>query len=570
MCRSRCSPGQALVESALVLPLLITLALGVLQVVLYAHARGVLTSAAQEGARLAAEDGRGLNDGYARAEALVTAGLGSSVDPVRLDGRFEAEVVSVSVDAHMQPVTSRVFECSHRLHGTAREPDPVGDAPARGHGLKAAGLAAILLVPVAGAAEPPLGWVVATVTALAILIVVPMAGGRARWGWLTLVAAAAAIVIPRDQLEVVGSGLFVATGLGLVLWLVNGGSSQSKKGRPRPGSREREAQEQAGLSGERHVGQVLARELPQEYALINGLKLPRGAGDIDHVVVGPTGVFLLETKTMAGQIVCEADGTWRRTRIGRAGTPYAAYIGDPAAQVQRNIFAVRNCLRKRAAGLFRGTQLWVEGLVVFPHPRTELDVDHSRVPAMRLDQTAAYICLHVPQRGLDAHEVDQVVDALLVEGGERPQPVLDDTPSAQRAQALVEVVLVLPVVLALVFGTLAISRLIQAQNGVIAIAHEAARAGALGNSPEDAIDRMRRRVDLVAPGLGIDPRALELTWDVSTFTKDRGHVVASVRYAVNFGDLPLAGWVPPPAVRAEHVEWVDPYRGGLLVEHPTR
>jgi hypothetical protein len=104
MCRSRCSPGQALVESALVLPLLITLALGVLQVVLYAHARGVLTSAAQEGARLAAEDGRGLNDGYARAESLVTAGLGSSVDPVRLDGRFEAEVVSVSVDAHMRPI----------------------------------------------------------------------------------------------------------------------------------------------------------------------------------------------------------------------------------------------------------------------------------------------------------------------------------------------------------------------------------------------------------------------------------------------------------------------------------
>jgi hypothetical protein len=104
MCRSRCSPGQALVESALVLPLLITLALGVLQVVLYAHARGVLTSAAQEGARLAAEDGRGLNDGYVRAEALVTAGLGSSVDPVRLDGRFEAEVVSVSVDAHMRPI----------------------------------------------------------------------------------------------------------------------------------------------------------------------------------------------------------------------------------------------------------------------------------------------------------------------------------------------------------------------------------------------------------------------------------------------------------------------------------
>src|SRR4051794_18996960 len=71
--------AQALVESALVLPLVVTLSLGVLQVVLYAHAHDVLTSAVQEGARLAAEDGRRLDEGYARAEALVRAGLGTSV-----------------------------------------------------------------------------------------------------------------------------------------------------------------------------------------------------------------------------------------------------------------------------------------------------------------------------------------------------------------------------------------------------------------------------------------------------------------------------------------------------------
>ena len=51
-------------------------------------------------------------------------------------------------------------------------------------------------------------------------------------------------------------------------------------------------------------------------------------------------------KTMAGRIVCASDGTWRRTRVGRAGTHYAAYIGDPASQAQRNIFAVRECLRR--------------------------------------------------------------------------------------------------------------------------------------------------------------------------------------------------------------------------------
>jgi hypothetical protein len=101
---TRRSAAQALVESALVLPLVIMLSLGVLQLVLYAHARDVLTSAVQEGARLAAEDGRGLDEGYARAKALVNAGLGTSVDPVRLDGTLGADVVALRVDARLRPI----------------------------------------------------------------------------------------------------------------------------------------------------------------------------------------------------------------------------------------------------------------------------------------------------------------------------------------------------------------------------------------------------------------------------------------------------------------------------------
>src|SRR5437879_6365316 len=96
--------AQALVESALVLPFILTLSLGVLQVVLYAHARDVLTSAAQEGARLAAEDGRALDDGFGRARALIAAGLGTSVDPVRLDGGADDELVAVQIDAALRPI----------------------------------------------------------------------------------------------------------------------------------------------------------------------------------------------------------------------------------------------------------------------------------------------------------------------------------------------------------------------------------------------------------------------------------------------------------------------------------
>jgi len=96
--------AQALVESALVLPLMLTLSLGVLQVVLYAHAQDVVTSAAQEGARLAAEDGRGLDEGLVRARSLVAAGLGSSVEPVRLDGGMDDQLVAVYIDASLRPI----------------------------------------------------------------------------------------------------------------------------------------------------------------------------------------------------------------------------------------------------------------------------------------------------------------------------------------------------------------------------------------------------------------------------------------------------------------------------------
>jgi Flp pilus assembly protein TadG len=96
--------AQALVESALVFPLLVSLSLGVLQVVLYAHAHDVLASAVQEGARLSAEDGRALDDGYARAQALIVAGVGGSVAPVQLDGTVQGEVVGLRVDAYLRPI----------------------------------------------------------------------------------------------------------------------------------------------------------------------------------------------------------------------------------------------------------------------------------------------------------------------------------------------------------------------------------------------------------------------------------------------------------------------------------
>lgn len=119
MARGRRFAAQALVEAALTLPLMVVLTLGVLQVVLYAHARDVLASAVQEGARLSAEDGRGLDAGYARAEAFVRGGLGRSVDPLRLVGSFDDEVVAFRVDAALRPILPLPMVDELPLHAEA-------------------------------------------------------------------------------------------------------------------------------------------------------------------------------------------------------------------------------------------------------------------------------------------------------------------------------------------------------------------------------------------------------------------------------------------------------------------
>ncbi|MBV9174356.1 MAG: pilus assembly protein [Chloroflexi bacterium] len=112
--------GQSLVESALVFPMLILLSLGVIQVMLYAHARDVLSSAAQEGARLAAEDGRGADEGISRAQDLVSAGLGTSIEPVLVHISVTPDLVDLRIDSELRPILPLPVAGGLPLHAEAR------------------------------------------------------------------------------------------------------------------------------------------------------------------------------------------------------------------------------------------------------------------------------------------------------------------------------------------------------------------------------------------------------------------------------------------------------------------
>lgn len=69
--------GNVVVEFLLVSILVIAIAMGVIQLAVALHVRNMLVSAASEGARLAAANDRGLEDGVRRTDSLLSDSLGN-------------------------------------------------------------------------------------------------------------------------------------------------------------------------------------------------------------------------------------------------------------------------------------------------------------------------------------------------------------------------------------------------------------------------------------------------------------------------------------------------------------
>jgi len=100
-----------------------------------------------------------------------------------------------------------------------------------------------------------------------------------------------------------------------------------------------------GISGEEAVADALAG-LPSSYWVLHGVST--GHGDVDHVVIGPTGVFALETKAW--------EGKFYRSR----GQLYCN--GKPAEHVLRQARGAAGQVREVL--LEAGIDEWVEAVVV--------------------------------------------------------------------------------------------------------------------------------------------------------------------------------------------------------------
>ena len=120
-CRTRCERGSAVVEFALVAPILVGVALVVLQLALAFHVRSTLTAAAAEGARVAALAGSQLQTGERRTRELLDGNLSANVvTGVHATRVVENGVVMTRIEIEARlPLVGMLGPASMRIVGHA-------------------------------------------------------------------------------------------------------------------------------------------------------------------------------------------------------------------------------------------------------------------------------------------------------------------------------------------------------------------------------------------------------------------------------------------------------------------
>jgi hypothetical protein len=153
-----------------------------------------------------------------------------------------------------------------------------------------------------------------------------------------------------------------------------------------------------GWQGEKQVAKLLSNTLSDDYFLLNDLYLRGGGGDIDHIILGPNGLFVLETKNWNGSISCNGD-EWKRA--GKRN-----FSGSPSRQVKRNTSKIRQIINTNPN--LRVLDIWVEGIVVFTNNHASLHLNFPTVPILKLPQLPNYLTTHRNSRSLSADQIEAI------------------------------------------------------------------------------------------------------------------------------------------------------------------
>ena len=128
-----------------------------------------------------------------------------------------------------------------------------------------------------------------------------------------------------------------------------------------------------GAEGEMVVSEYL-NELSRKYIILNDVNLPGHYGNIDHIVLGPTGIFVIETKNFSGSYIID-DDQWL---YGSDSNNKKAYK-NPGDQIKGNSKALSKFLSSEGIKLLKTSKFTV---VAFINPNLTIRTKPKRYDVM--------------------------------------------------------------------------------------------------------------------------------------------------------------------------------------------
>lgn len=166
-----------------------------------------------------------------------------------------------------------------------------------------------------------------------------------------------------------------------------------------------------GLRGEAEVTRLLSGALGSDTYVFNDLTLRHGrrSSQIDHLVLSPNGVFVLETKNWRGVIT--GDETQPRWEQVRNPGERPVRVSNPVLQNRRHVETLRAWLKARGI-----PDLPVHSVVLSARPAAVYRVERQTVPILTPAEAARHIAGFRAERPLTESDLDPVLSLLMRAG----------------------------------------------------------------------------------------------------------------------------------------------------------
>jgi hypothetical protein len=157
----------------------------------------------------------------------------------------------------------------------------------------------------------------------------------------------------------------------------------------------------AGIRGEEAVVEAL-KELDDSYYLINDIMVGEKRGNIDHVLLSPKGIFVIETKNYTGDVRCEGDW-W-----SKKGERRLYEIRSVSKQATNNADYLSGLIRRKL-----NLHIPIRPICVFTNPRVELKLRKPTTPVLRLPELAEFVREAPSMTTLGDSEIQAVSECIL-------------------------------------------------------------------------------------------------------------------------------------------------------------